>query len=122
MSLVLPLIINDKQAASASDILDIDTISSGCDEILNQLNTINTIHNDFNNTVSFIDVNALSIDEESPLVEKTNDCDKQIRDIVDEIESILNKTKELAISEYNGLQNRYNDELEREMSDRFRES
>ena len=63
-----------------------------------------------------IDIDALSVNGRSPLVDKISDCDSQISVVISDIENILNNTIDTAISEYNKLQNKYNEELERKMA------
>ena len=55
MSLVSPIIINSEQAKSAENDIDIHTILDGCNNILSDLNRINTIHREFSETINSID-------------------------------------------------------------------
>lgn len=120
MSLVSPIIINSEQAKSAENDIDIHTILDGCNNILSDLNRINTIHREFSETINSIDNEALSINDHSPLVKKTDNCDNQIIVAKHNIENIIDNTINTAISAYNNLQNKYNSEFAQEMAERMR--
>ncbi len=109
MNLLEPYVGKKVTAQSASKDLDIQTILTGCDNVENALSDLSTISMNFYESGSTINEKSLSADGVT-FVNNITNCCSEITTSASTITSALSQIRESAVSQYNKLQQQYNDE------------
>jgi len=94
-------------ALPATDKLDIDTIFSGCDEVLAEADKISDIVKKIDSETSVLDSSSLSIDGKG-LDETFLECLDEIENIRKQISDFTANIKEKTVVAYNNIQRNYN--------------